>query len=186
MLSIALFMGATFLATVAVAEEAEVAGYKLNFSGYLREHVSVNLQNPPETKENDTWNISMARTTLQAESSLEKNGIRFQGVGRVVGEMKTDYLKRLDALPGQTGDLMDEYNVSELREFYAEFSPIDRVQFRLGKQQIVWGETDFFQAMDIVQGFDYTWRSFLEGENEDYRKPLILANAMIQIPEANG
>ncbi len=186
MLCIALFIGATFLATVAVAEEASVAGYKLNFNGYLREHVSVNLQNPPETKENDTWNLSMARTTLQGEASLEKNGIRFQGIGRVVGEMKTDYLKRLDALPGQTGNLMDQYNVSELRELYAEFSPIDRIQLRLGKQQIIWGETDFFQAMDIVQGFDYTWRSFLEGENEDYRKPLILANVMLQVPEVNG
>lgn len=191
MLFVAVFIGAISLVNVAVAEEgtgtsAEIAGYKLNVSGYLWEHVSVNLQNPPETKENDTWNLSMARTTLQGEASLKKNGISFQGIGRVVGEMKTDYLKRLDALPGQTGSLMDQYNVSELRELYAEFSPIDRVQLRLGKQQIVWGETDFFQAMDIVQGFDFTWRSFLEGENEQYRKPLILANVLFQVPELKG
>ena len=198
MLFVALLVGAPSFESVANAEEAgdagnsgsattaEVAGYKLNISGYLREHVSFNLQDPPETTQDDTFNLSMARTTLQAEASLEKGGIRFQGIGRVVGEIKTDYLKRLDALPGQTGDLMDEYNVSELRELYAEFSPIDRVQLRLGKQQIVWGETDFFQAMDIVQGFDYTWRSFLEGENEDYRKPLILANVLFQVPELKG
>jgi hypothetical protein len=213
MLFVALLIGATSLESVAIAEEvagaavsetpavapagseagntgsgfaAEIAGYKLNISGYLREHLSFNLQDPPETNKNDTLDISMARTTLQAEASLEKGGIRFQGIGRVVGEMKTDYLKRLDALPGQTGSLMDEYNVSELRELYAEFSPIDRAQVRIGKQQIVWGETDFFQAMDIVQGFDYTWRSFLEGENEDYRKPLILANVLFQVPELKG
>ncbi|MHB1024173.1 MAG: DUF1302 family protein [Desulfobacteria bacterium] len=207
MLFVALLVGASSLAGVAGAQEvadtaaapavsdagssgsgntAEIAGYKLNISGYLREHVSFNLQDPPETKQNDRWDVSMARTTLQAEASLEKSGIRFQGIGRVVGEMKTDYLKRLDALPGQTGALMDQYNVSELRELYAEFSPISRTQVRVGKQQIVWGETDFFQAMDIVQGFDFTWRSFLEGENEDYRKPLILANVLFQVPELNG
>jgi hypothetical protein len=40
--------------------------------------------------------------------------------------------------------------------------------------------------MDIVHGYDMRWRSFLEGENEELRKPLILFNALVQVPEANG
>src|SRR5690606_25407059 len=78
------------------------------------------------------------------------------------------------------------YNNSELRELYIDFPVGDRLNFRLGKQQIVWGETDFFRAMDVVHGFDYRWRSFVEPESDELRKPLILANMRIQIPEAQG
>lgn len=160
--------------------------FNITMTGYLREHLSFNLQDPPETTQNDRFDVSMARTVLQLEPDAIWRGVRFHAVGRVVGEVRTDYLKRLDNLPGQAGDLMDEYNKSQLREAYVELTPVSRVMLRLGKQQVVWGETDFFQAMDIVHGFDYTWRSFLEGENEDYRKPIILANALIQVPEARG
>ncbi len=192
-------VGFVISATLAIAEDKEgqkeagagvtgigEEGIKINIGGYLREHVSINLQDPPETKQDDRWNLSMARTTLQVEGDASKGDFRFRGVGRVVGEIKTDYLKRLENLGAGSGDLMSNYNVSELREFYVEFHPVERTTFRLGKQQVVWGESDFFQAMDIVHGFDFTWRSFLEGENEDWRKPLILANAIIQIPEARG
>lgn len=160
--------------------------FKFSIGGYLREHISINLQNPPETKENDRWNLSMARTSLQLEADGSKGDIKVHAVGRIVGEMNTDYLKRLENLGAANGQLMDKYNVSELRELFIELSPLPRTTLRLGKQQIVWGETDFFHAMDIVHGYDFTWRSFLEPENEDYRKPLILANAMIQVPEIKG
>jgi len=172
----------------AVSADPVVAGqpFKFSLGGYLREHISVNLQNPLETKENDRWNLSMARTTLQLESDASKGDIRVHAVGRVVGEIRTDYLKRLENLGAANGQLMDEYNVSELRELFFELNPLPRTTLRLGKQQIVWGETDFFHAMDLVHGYDFTWRSFLEAENEDYRKSLVLANAMIQVPEFKG
>lgn len=163
---------------------ATVGPFKIRLGGYLREHLSFNLQDPPETSKNDRFDISMARSTLQLESDISKgDDIKFHIVGRVAGEIKTDYLARLEALGGG-----HDYNshASDIREFFVELKPSDRVQVRLGKQQIVWGETDFFQAMDLVQGYDYTWRSFLEGENEDYRKPLITGNLMVQVPEAGG
>ncbi len=73
-----------------------------------------------------------------------------------------------------------------MRELYVTFDVGERTHFKLGKQQVVWGETDFFRAMDIVHGYDLTWRSFLETENEELRKPLILANVEIDIPEWGG
>jgi hypothetical protein len=89
--------------------------------------------------------------------------------------------------PGGPGsDMLDTYQRGELREFYVDMNPFDRLKLRIGKQQVVWGETDFFRAMDVVNGFDYRWRSFLERENEELRKPLILVNATIDVPEANG
>src|SRR5699024_9410615 len=48
------------------------------------------------------------------------------------------------------------------------------------------GNTDFFHVLDAVEGFDYTWRSFLDPANAEIRKPLIMANLMINIPELQG
>jgi len=88
---------------------------------------------------------------------------------------------------GTQGDLaLEQYDSTELRELYVTFNPSDRVHVKLGKQQVVWGETDFFRAMDIIHGYDLRWRSFLETENEELRKPLNLANVTIDVPELAG
>ena len=85
---------------------------------------------------------------------------------------------------------LDDYDENRfhdmMRELYVTFDVGSRTHFKLGKQQVVWGETDFFRAMDIVHGYNLTWRSFLETENEELRKPLILANVEIDIPEWGG
>ncbi len=81
---------------------------------------------------------------------------------------------------------LNDYDEDELRELYVKFSAGSRFNFKLGKQQVVWGETDFFRAMDIIHGYDMRWRGFLELENEELRKPLILGNVEIAVPELNG
>ena len=81
---------------------------------------------------------------------------------------------------------MDDIEGDQMREWYTTFRVGDRVRATLGKQQVVWGETDFFRAMDIIHGYDLRWRSFLETENEELRKPLIMANVEIDVPELNG
>jgi|GEM_PF-336729 len=91
---------------------------------------------------------------------------------------------------GGQGTFLSDYDQNRfhdmMRELYVTFDVGERTHFKLGKQQVVWGETDFFRAMDIVHGYDLTWRSFLETENEELRKPLILANVEIDIPEWGG
>lgn len=163
-----------------------VGGIQIYVDGFLREYISLNLQDPKETGKYDAWDISMARTSAEMTARTIVSDVRFKAIGRVDAEMETDYLRRLEAAGAASGDLMGKYNRSELREATAEFDVGDRTTVTLGKQQIVWGETDFFQAMDMVQGFDFTWRSFLEGENEEWRKPLILASVKYMVPEANG
>src|SRR5690606_7647167 len=112
---------------------------------------------------------------------------------RASREVKTNFLEHLEemgaynyrAADGQ-GDIMDLYNDEEIRELYVDFPVGERLQFRLGKQQIAWGETDFFAANDLVHGFDYTWRSFLEPANEELRKANIIAKMNIDVPELDG
>ena len=164
----------------------------IHVGGYVRGWASFNLQDMPDTTQNDRGDLSMLRGSVLVDTSAKTGPVRWKAVVRADREYKTSFMKRLENLtklktPGGPGsDIIDQYNQVDLREFYADIDLNSRVKLRLGKQQVVWGETDFFRAMDLIQGYDYRWRSFLEPENEELRKPLILANAMIQVPEARG
>ena len=110
-------------------------------------------------------------------------------IGRFTREQLTDYLRDLQTSTGITGvraDFSSHYDENEIRELYFDVPIGNRIKLRLGKQQVVWGETDVFQAMDVVHGYNHSWRSFLEGETEEWRKPLILGNAQISVPELKG
>lgn len=166
-----------------------------HLGGYVRGWTSFNLQNIPETKNyDDKWKMSMARLSLLLDADAQTGPIKWKAVGRVDREYKTDYLKELERLRktngtnvgGDDSSILDNYNQKDLREFWAQFKMGDRTTFRLGKQQIVWGESDFFHAMDVVHGYDLSWRLFFEGENEEWRKPLWLASVKIDVPEVEG
>jgi hypothetical protein len=163
----------------------------------------MNLQNERATQANDTLDLSMLRGSLllDADQKIDKTPIgpvSFKVIARIDREIMTDYLKRLQDISrsganqlgatGGPGDNMKEeiYDKAEIREWYVDMQPFERLQLRLGKQQVVWGETDFFRAMDVVHGYDYRWRFFMEPENEELRKPLIMLNARVQVPELNG
>jgi hypothetical protein len=86
------------------------------------------------------------------------------------------------------GGFLDDYYEEGLvlREAYIDYTGLNRLLVRLGRQQVVWGETDFFRVTDIVHGYDQRWRSFFELENEELRKPSTLANLIVDIPELAG
>ncbi|HSV71539.1 MAG TPA: DUF1302 family protein [Methylibium sp.] len=197
--AVALALLVQFAATdLVVAQDAAVSGSQSEESGnfllggYARAWLSFNLQNPPETAANDRWDVSMARGSLMLDADWKTGPLSWKGIARLDREIKTSYLDRLEQqvrsnTPGGPGsDIRDTYDQGELRELYVDYAPTERIKLRLGKQQVVWGETDFFRAMDVVHGFDYRWRSFLERENEELRKPLILLNTKFDVPEANG
>jgi len=148
----------------------------------------------PDTK----GKLSMERYTAKLNVDSTVNEM-FSWVGklRLVKEADLGYLRNLENIrdpnagitgadAGRYNDLSRWYSWSELRELYADIKPSDNIQLRVGKQQVVWGESDFFQAMDMVHGYDFTWRSFLEPANEDLRKPLFLLNLTVQVPDADG
>jgi len=182
----------------------ETAGgdkYSFHLGGYVRTWASMNLKDMPETEGyNDRYKLSMLRGSLKLDCDAKTGPFTWKVIGRGDQEIRTDYLTHLQEINqtymnvfgssegrDSTGtEITDQYNQGEFREYYVEFDPLKRVKLRLGRQQVVWGETDFFRAMDVVHGFDYRWRFFMEPENEELRKPLILANAMIQVPELNG
>lgn len=164
----------------------------LTLGGFVRTWASMNLQNHPETPGAGAGTLSMLRGSLELDAKLKTGPLTWTAVGRSDREVLTSYEKDLQNLarqntPGGPGSsVLSQYDQDELREFYADADVGDRVHLRLGKQQIVWGETDFFHPTDLIQGYDYRWRSFLEPESDEVRKPLIMANAKISVPEVDG
>lgn len=199
-----MMLASFFTASSVVAEEGDsgageswASSNNFKLGGYVRAWASFNLKDVPDTPHhNDQGELSMLRGSILLDADAKLGASQWKAIVRADREMKTNYMERLEELnrvkaggissggPGQS--VMDQYNRTDLREFYVDLEPSDRLKLRLGKQQVVWGESDFFRAMDLVHGYDLRWRSFLEGENEELRKPLILANATVQVPEVDG
>ena len=172
---------------------------EVKLDGFLRQEFSWNTADWQDTPNyNDRGKLSMARST--ARMNIDWTPVRDVSVVaklRAVGEFKTPFLNHLEKMGAYNygsasgrGDIMDLYNKNDIsdvvRELFVDFPVGDRARLRLGKQQVVWGETDFFAANDLVHGFDYTWRSFLEPSNEELRKANIIAKLNIDVPELEG
>jgi len=72
------------------------------------------------------------------------------------------------------------YNETEIRELYLDAYPTDWLSFRLGRQQVTWGETGQFRLLDVINPIDSTWHFASLESFEDIRVPLWLAKAMIE------
>lgn len=193
------------------AEEGFLSDWEV--SGYVRQHMSWNLQNPylmdtedpnglvgAKRKGNYRYDLSMARTTLKLNLFKDFGNSQFNISGRVAREVETNYLKDLQQAMDQNAasdffsnrtksevNLMDDvYNSEEIRELWWQTGVTPTTTLKLGKQQVVWGETDFFQSLDVIHGYDMRIRSFLEPENEDVRKPLWMVNVMERFDSVDG
>ena len=188
------------LSAAAGAEEVvktDNADFSFNLSGFARGWVSANLQNQPELEkvgQKSRGKLSMVRGSIELDADVKTGPVKWKAIARADREYKTNYLQSLESLRstngtasgGESSSIVDNYNQGELREWWAEVPIGERVTVKLGKQQLVWGESDFFHAMDLVNGYDLSWRLFFEGENEEWRKPLIMLSTKIRVPEANG
>lgn len=170
----------------------------VKFGGYLRGWVGVNLDNSPEISSatgqpiGGKGKLNMLRATASMNASGDAGIFRWYGSVRSDIEAMTDYQRDLQdsvraGSPGGPGsDMMKELRNNEIRELYIDADVGDRVKLRIGKQQIVWGETDFFHPSDVIHGFDYRWRQFYEPESDELRKPLFLINGKVDVPELSG
>ncbi|MDC0888274.1 hypothetical protein OAR86_04360, partial [Porticoccus sp.] len=183
--------------------------YNLNMNGYVRTTVGVMLQDHDETKADDKWRMNQAEVTLNLDFDIKTGPLNWKVITRFDKEMQTDYLddleERMDAtakafaIQGNysgegthnRGKFMEQYETTDevfdwLRELYFDINLLDdRLMVRVGRQQLVWGESDFFQAMDVVHGYDYRGRLFYEN-NEEWRKPLMLFNFRLDFYELGG
>jgi len=70
---------------------------------------------------------------------------------------------------------------NRLREGYIDFKLKDApLSFRLGRQQVIWGESDQFRVMDIMNPLDLSWHFEMESW-DDLRVPLWLGKGLWNI-----
>lgn len=186
---LALTIALSTLAMPLLAEDS------FKYDGYLREELSWNAKNWEDTPDyNDKGKMSMARSTARLNLDWQASDkVSVIAKFRASREVETDFLKHLESMGANNyhsndgrGDIMGLYNKTDIRELYVDFPVGERTTFRIGKQQIAWGETDFFAANDLVHGFDNTWRSFLEPANEELRKTNNIIKMNVDVPELNG
>ncbi len=182
--------------------------FEIRYSGYARATMGMSLQDHDETPADDKYRLTQARATLNIDWDIKTGPLNWKVVTRFEEEAQTDYLDDLeersaDLLGGPNpfvgnftnggsdgGDYMNQYNTLDepmdiIREIYFDYNVTDRLFVRIGRQQLVWGESDFFQAMDVVHGYDYRGRLFYEN-NEEWRKPLMLFNFNLDLAEYGG
>ncbi|MFM0097182.1 LysR family transcriptional regulator [Paraburkholderia nemoris] len=165
--------------------------YSFKMGGFVRTWASMNLQNHPETG-GGQGELSMLRGSVELDANAKTGPFQWTVVGRADREVLTPYEKQLqDQIransPGGPGSsMLGFYDQTQLREYYVDFDIGEHAHFRLGKQEVAWGETDFFHPTDLINGYDFRWRSFLERDNDELRKPLIMANANFDIPALQG
>lgn len=107
----------------------------------------------------------------------------------IVGRLRGDAVDELE--PGEPhqpnrSDLSRQLLVGdnidvELREAYID-TEMGKTFFRLGKQQVVWGQADGLKVLDVLN--PRSLREFILGDFEDSRIPLWTVNAEIPIGEA--
>lgn len=189
----------SFMAAGAMQAQAFEIGDS-QWSGYIRQHIGWNMDNTKDSigtqdlaSKSNGGELNMLRTTLLLQGKGYIGDVAWTLIGRTSQEKHTSFLRDLNnatdngfPLVGASIDLTDQYEEdNQLREAYIDFET-GRISWRLGKQQVIWGETDVFHPNDVIHGFDFTWHSLFEPENEELRKPLWMINATIDMSEELG
>ena len=78
--------------------------------------------------------------------------------------------------------LRNYYQEFDLREFYLDVFPSDWLSFRIGRQQVTWGETGQFRLLDVINPINGTWHFSAIESFEDTRIPLWIVKGLIEFP----
>lgn len=75
------------------------------------------------------------------------------------------------------------YNEIDLRELYLDIYPNEWLSFRIGRQQVTWGETGQYRLLDVINPVDNSWHLGPLESFQDTRIPLWIAKALIEFPD---
>lgn len=78
--------------------------------------------------------------------------------------------------------LENYYQEFDLRELYLDVFPADWLSFRIGRQQVTWGETGQFRLLDVINPERTTWHFGSLESFEDTRIPLWIIKGLWEFP----
>src|SRR3990170_6109783 len=147
---------------------------KLSISGYVQNQSSYRIGG-----DSDQCVSSENRLQVEIDAKLHPNvslfGI-FRGTYDAIYDLRSDSDQWSRDYAGSREDLSTEY---KMRELYMD-ATLGKWDFRIGKQQVVWGETDGLRLMDIINPLDMR-RQFVTRSWEDIRIPLTMVKAVYRI-----
>ena len=124
---------------------------------------------------------------VSSELGVSNNNGEFGGGLELFTPTRPCNVDSRGCIPGYMDADMDDLRFPEftddhgwLREIYIDATmPVnngDEINFRIGRQQVVWGRTDLFRVLDQVNPIDFSIQSIYE-EFEDSRIPLGIFSA---------
>ena len=164
----------------------------------------------PQNHAKDPGSLSLSRLTLQLEGHLDVNSqLAVHGILRAVRSLPLaadEYGQPAVLLLREDGE--DDISLearrrafardfayyteqgytqfNDLRELYVDYWPNDWLSFRLGRQQVAWGETGQFRMLDVVNPADNTWHFGPLESFEDQRIPLWMLNTTFDLEAINS
>jgi len=147
------------LNTVSFAQSSWIDFASVEFSATIDQQLAFNT---------DDGSTQKFETTIEPHWDMDLSPkTRLTAIGRI----------RLDTEVDLGFEGSNSHVDLELRELYID-TELAGAYWRLGKQQIVWGQADGLRVLDVINPLDF--REFILPKFEDHRIPLWTAN--IEIP----
>ena len=188
-------------------ESSSLANFELN--GYLQTQIGVFTAKSMNQVDSNGFPInhgdkygklSMFRNTLQLEADWNpspKVGLHavFRGVRSSplaadafaqVPVMLADltYRKDHEVQNDKINWVHDHYYTeNDLRELFLDIDATEWLSFRVGRQQVSWGEAGSYRLLDVINPENTTWHLGPFESFKDIRVPLWICKALIDIPQ---
>ncbi|MDP8254339.1 MAG: hypothetical protein P9M14_01185 [Candidatus Alcyoniella australis] len=78
------------------------------------------------------------------------------------------------------------YTENDLREIWVDFDAFSWLNFRVGRQQVSWGETGSYRTLDVVNPTDSTWHLSVFEDYKDQRIPLWILKTLVDVQPLRG
>ncbi|GAB4289983.1 MAG: hypothetical protein Kow0090_02900 [Myxococcota bacterium] len=132
--------------------------------------------------------LSMARSTLQIDADYSPDPVAnlhfvLRGVRSL--RLEQDYWAQ-PPIPGAVDDraqwVVDNiYNELDVRELYLDVYPTNWLSFRIGRQQVTWGETGQYRLLDVINPENSAWHFGPLESFQDTRTPLWIVKTLFEI-----
>jgi len=78
------------------------------------------------------------------------------------------------------------YNETDLRELFVDINPASWVNFRVGRQQVAWGDLGQYRLLDVINPTNSTWHFSTLESYEDSRIPLWIFKTLLDVRPLRG
>jgi hypothetical protein len=149
--------------------EFELSGHLETIAGWRLQDSDIDWPDRPGERTRDAGDLGNLRNTLQLEFEYTLGDhVSIFGIYRFAYEASFD-IQSVDQRARST-DYLDE----QLRELYLMLD-FDEWTIKIGKQQLVWGETDALRMADVINPLDVSWRWTGPEAWEDLRRGVRMA-----------